>query len=84
MNISYLQISIIAVCLLLAVLPFFMYGCMQLYQYNEDDFFIQVLIAVKQLFSKYNFTRNWREAGLIDSFSLFPYVCVSMLFKRLI
>ena len=52
-------------------------------QYNEDDFFIWGLIDNK-LFSNYKFTSNYREAFLIDSFSLFPLYLVSMLCLKLI
>ena len=44
------------------------YSGKQLYQYHEDEFFIQVLI-VNKLFSNTKFASNQREAFLIDSFS---------------
>ena len=40
----------------------------KLYQNNEDDFFIKVLI-VNNLYLYDNFTRNQTEAFLFDSFS---------------
>ena len=45
-----------------------MYGGKRKYQYNEDEFFIKVLM-VNKLFSNYKFTNNQREAFLIDKLS---------------
>ena len=53
----------------------------RLYQIDEDDFCISVLI--NKLFSSNKFTSNKKEAFLIDSFSLFVhmFLCIHAVLK---
>jgi len=58
------------------------YNGRRLYQCNEEDFSIQVLIS-SVLFQITTLQVN-KEKLLIDRFYLFPCLCVSMLFKSMV